>query len=507
MPDAEPKHEIDTLPDATLGVRIPSATAENATGGVRPVTTADELRGGVRGEPPLTARLEPWMTTLLADPEACAGLVAEHGSPVNVLDPRPLLRNASELVDAAEPLGVDVRIYLARKANKALELVEVALAAGHGVDVASLAELRQVLELGALPERVLLTAAVKPDALVAEAVSSGVIVSLDSVAELHRIAGAARAAGVEAPVMPRVAVPPEAGLRPTRFGEPPRRWVAEIAVWPEGVRVVGVHAHLDGYGAADRRSALAACLEVADAFAALGRPVEFVDLGGGVPMSYLDDAGQWRAFWDAVADGPGPDELLWRDRTLTKVYPYHQTPVRGGWLTDVLTGVLPNGDTAAEALARRGLRLHLEPGRSLLDGCGLTLARVSFVKDRSDGVRLVGLEMNRTQCRSTSDDFLVDPVLVPVPEADESAVPVRAFLVGAYCIEDEVLLLRRMVFPRGVAVGDLIAFVNTGGYLMHILESASHQIPLARNLVARQGRFVLDRIDGGACRRPRETAQ
>ena len=40
-----------------------------------------------------------------------------------------------------------------------------------------------------------------------------------------------------------------------------------------------------------------------------------------------------------------------------------------------------------------------------------------------------------------------------------------------------------MRFPRGVAVGDLVVLPNTAGYLMHILESASHQIPLARNVI------------------------
>jgi len=37
--------------------------------------------------------------------------------------------------------------------------------------------------------------------------------------------------------------------------------------------------------------------------------------------------------------------------------------------------------------------------------------------------------------------------------------------------------------------------VNTGGYLMHILESASHQIPLARNVVRCDAGFTLDPID------------
>jgi len=138
------------------------------------------------------------------------------------------------------------------------------------------------------------------------------------------------------------------------------------------------------------------------------------------------------------------------------------------------------------------LRLHLEPGRSLVDGCGLTLAEVAFTKTRSDGVPLVGLAMNRPQCRTTSDDFLIDPYLVKrTPPSEE----IEAFLVGAYCIEDEVILRRKIRFPAGVAPGDIVAIPNTAGYFMHILESASHQIPLAKNVVWPDGE--LDAIDRG----------
>lgn len=447
------------------------------------------LRRGVRGEPPLTGRLEPWMEELLSDPDGCAALLDEHDSPVNVLDPGPLTRNAAELVDAGAAAGVEVGVHFARKANKALCFVTRALAEGHGVDVSSLAELRQALAAGMPGERVLLTAAVKPDPLLAEAVAAGVIVSLDSRDELARVAAAAQAAGKTATVMPRVAPEPASGLRPSRFGEPASAWVA--AGFPPHVRALGVHAHLDGYAIADRLAVLSDCLVVADALGSSAHPVEFVDLGGGVPMSYLDDRAEWEAFWAAARD-TADERLLWRDRPVTTVYPYWQRPVRGEWLAALLAEPLGEG-TVAAALRERGLRLHLEPGRSLLDGCGLTLARVAFTKRRSDGVGLVGLEMNRTQCRSTSDDFLVDPVLVrrtpPGPATD-------AFLVGAYCIEDELILNRRLRFAEGVAAGDIVALVNTAGYLMHILESASHQIPLARNVVRDPaGPFVLDRLD------------
>jgi diaminopimelate decarboxylase len=434
------------------------------------------------------------MRGLLGDPVACNSLIDRFGSPVNVIDAAPLSRNAAELVLAGERLGVEVRVFFARKANKALSLVAAADRAGHGVDVASLAELQQALAAGVPADRVVLTAAVKSRNLLEAAVSAGVMVAADTVAELTELTSIAADVARTARVLLRIAPSPAHGLPPTRFGELPELWLRALGGGPEpGRAIVGVHAHLHGYRVDHRLFALGECLHLVDALIAAGHHPAFIDLGGGVPMSYLDDPEEWRRFWEALRSPHAAESLTWKDARLETVYPYYQEPVRSGWLDDLLKGQAPgHSGTAARELQRRGLALHLEPGRCLLDGCGLTLARVVFVKCRSDGVPLVGLEMNRTQCRSTSDDFLVDPVLVrrgtPGPAAD-------GFLVGAYCIEDELILQRRMHFPNGVAPGDVVAFVNTAGYQMHILESASHQIPLATNVVQTGEGFVRDPID------------
>lgn len=161
------------------------------------------------------------MATLLADHARCAALVQQYDSPVNLIDPRPLGRNADELVAAGRSAGVPIGLYFARKANKALSLVDEVVRRGHGVDVASEPELRQVLQRGVAGDRIILTAAIKPERLLRLAVRAGVTISLDSPAEASVVAGLAASIGMSARVAPRLAPEPELGLPPTRFGARP----------------------------------------------------------------------------------------------------------------------------------------------------------------------------------------------------------------------------------------------------------------------------------------------
>ncbi|MFC5939711.1 alanine racemase [Corynebacterium choanae] len=456
---------------------------------------------------PLQARLAPWMQTLLDAPERLREAVATYGSPINIVNPAALPACAAELVAAGRRHDVAVEIFFARKANKALSFVDAARDAGHGIDVASLRELAQVLARGVDPAKIIVSAAIKPAALLRLAVEHGVTVSIDNPTEMSRLAAIATQLGRQTPIAFRIATDP-AYHRPTRFGERPATWCQLLADGlPSGLTLVGVHLHLHGYSAADRAQALGDALQVVDAATAAGHQLTFVDLGGGIPMSYLSSATQWETFQQARAElaaHPIADptkQWTWNNDPLSNHYPFYQQPIRGEWLTTLLTATITCGgkpSTVAAALRTRGLALHLEPGRSVLDGGGMTVAEVIHIKHRTDGVGLVVCGMNRTQCRTTSDDILLDPILVPQPDAPTGGTdaPFTGFLVGAYCIEDEVLVRRAMHFPHGVHPGDLIAIPNTAGYFMHILESASHQIPLAHTLtLTGNDELVLDDID------------
>ena len=124
----------------------------------------------IHGTVPLRAQWERWMRELVENPQHVSALTSRYGSPVNVLNPAPLRHNAHELLDAGASHGVENQVFFARKANKALCFVDAARDAGLGVDVASENELRQVLDRGVAPERIILSAAIKTDGLLRLAV-------------------------------------------------------------------------------------------------------------------------------------------------------------------------------------------------------------------------------------------------------------------------------------------------------------------------------------------------
>jgi diaminopimelate decarboxylase len=481
---------------------------------------AQSLRARCEGVVPLSARLAPWQRDLCRRPALLNELLDAYGSPVNVIDPSPMAYNVAELADSAARCGVDLGLYFARKANKALALVDEARRLGLGIDLASEPELAQVLERGVPGSALVMTAAVKPAKLLALCISSGATVVIDNTDELRLVDVLADEMGKSVSVALRLA-PNLGGDRiPTRFGFGLSEAIAAVADKHRRLRIDGVHFHLDGYDAGDRVGALGGAFALIDALRERGHAPGFVDIGGGIPMSYLDSARQWADFWTEhhkalrgereplTFEGHGLGLVAHRGEIVGRpnVYPYHQALTRGPWLTEILTSQISSAGGAisvADGLRERGLQLRAEPGRALLDGCGLTAARVAYRKQRADGAWLIGVEMNRTQCRSTSDDFLIDPLLVR-PEATERPAapaggptpPIEGYLVGAYCIERELLTWRRLRFPEGVGVGDIVVFPNTAGYLMHILESSSHQIPLAHNLIVGQGQApYLDPID------------
>ncbi|MCA9039778.1 MAG: Y4yA family PLP-dependent enzyme [Planctomycetaceae bacterium] len=494
-------------------ISISANETENSTG---------DVRSNCQGVVPLSSRLEPWMLRLCKGTQL-GSLVQEYGSPLNILNDRAFRRNIARLYQVAESQQLHFDLFFARKSNKCLAFLDVIRELGSGVDVASEPELLQTLKKGITGNRIVCTAAVKSPQLLDVCIENNVTIVIDNPDELRIAAYIACQKNQVAQIALRASEFEHEGTTlESRFGFPIsmlRNHFYQLMKQEHvsaAVKLVGVQFHLDGSCVEERVSAIRELLPLIDHWRTEGHPIQFLDIGGGFPMSYLEDRHQWSSFWmehaRALMGQRSPvtyqnhglgliavNEQIYGQRNC---YPCWQSPVQGEWFEQLLDSQC-GLNTVADAIKKRNLELRCEPGRSLLDGCGMTVARVEYRKQRTNGDWLIGLSMNQTQCRTSSDDFLVDPLLIQsqVTESSQSLArkrpPMEGYLVGAYCTESELLALRKFRFPRGISVGDHIVFPNTAGYLMHFRESRSHQFPLAKNIFLNesQNTIELDEID------------
>lgn len=458
------------------------------------------------------------MRSLLLDGrDQLDGAIQKYGSPLNLIHPKSLQSNLRSLLRVAKDRGIEFQPFFARKANKCLAFVDAALQIGCGVDLASENELEQVLSRNPSGSRLICTAAIKSEALIRRCIERQVVVAIDNEVELERCIRQGEQLGIQPAIAIRLGGFMHKGHKlHTRFGFDIEEIHDHISRWQANqlrLKILGLHFHLDGYDVGQRLSAINQCLELLTMLRLKGYQPAFLDIGGGLPVSYLESETQWLNFWEAhrkaligitepVTYRNHPLGLLVHQGKILgvpNVYPYFQFRKADQWLASILdSSTEGSSHTIASRIADLRLELRCEPGRSALDGGGLTAARVEFVKRHPNGDWFVGLAMNRTQCRTSSDDFLVDPLVLSAGSISEFGTGISSgYFVGAYCTESELLSLRRFSFSCGINVGDIVVFPNTAGYFMHFLESRSHQFPLAKNLVLSDCglEFELDDID------------
>ena len=290
---------------------------------------------------------------------ALSDLACEHGTPLYVYDEATLRARARAYRDALAGYPGSARTVYACKANATVGLLRVLVEEGMGMDVASEGELAHALAAGAAPERLVVHGNNKSDADVRAAVTAraGLLV-VDHLEELDQVERIAAEQGREQPVLLRVTPGIEADTHAkiqtahaaSKFGMAPAEIGAAIeraAACPH-LRLDGLHVHL-GSQIRDLDAHLAAVAWLARFEPAARLPV--LDLGGGLAIPYTDDD-----------DAP-----------------------------DLHTAVTATATAVARSFDPRP-ELVLEPGRSVVGTCGVTLYTVGAVKETAAGVTYVAVD-------------------------------------------------------------------------------------------------------------------
>ncbi|MEU2494283.1 Y4yA family PLP-dependent enzyme [Streptomyces sp. NPDC007883] len=470
----------------------------------------------------LRPRVDPPLASLLTDQHFLRSLVDTLGSPLNVLLPDVVVENAARFRAVYRRHHLTGRVYFAHKANRSSALVRRLAAedpAAVGVDVASLAELQHALGCGFTGDRIMATGP-KDTAFLWLAARVGATVSLDSRGELERLSALVRTHGLaRVAVLVRLSGFESAAghggsgtrllSRRSRFGTPVRDTEGLLSALERNadtVEFAGAAYHLDTTSVEEKARALEQCVLFMDECRARGFTPRTLDIGGGFGVGYVAEAEDWERWTTALTEavlGVRPP-LTWRGhgyglrneggtvRGAAALYPAYRSTAGPGYLDELLS--LPGpalGRPPATLLLEHLHDLYIEPGRSLVDQCGLSLARVLDVRpaDPDSGQYLVHLAMNAGDMSLEEHGVLVDPVLLPRGEdAAGDGEPVGAYLTGNLCLEGDLITRRLVSLHRLPRAGDLLAFANTAGYAMDFHAHHAQRQPVARTVaVERRG--------------------
>jgi diaminopimelate decarboxylase len=277
-----------------------------------------------------------------------SALEEKHGTPSYVYSKKTIEENAKAYVNSFT--NTRNLACFAVKSLSNLSILKIIKDAGCGFDIVSGGELHRVLSIGAEPKKIIFSGVGKTKNEIQQGINSGILsFNVESESELYRIEKIAD--GIGSPASISIRINPDidsggheyitTGRKGDKFGISDTRKVIDLckhAHQSKNLRIVGLACHigsqildLDGFlKSADK------IFELADELANFDISLEFLDLGGGLGISYENE------------DPPSPLELI---------------------------------SCLEDKFKNRKERLIVEPGRSISANAGVLITRVEYIKD------------------------------------------------------------------------------------------------------------------------------
>jgi diaminopimelate decarboxylase len=397
-----------------------------------------------------------------------ADIAREVGTPTYVYSRGTLAEHLTRVREAFE--AVDPLICYSVKSCGNLAVLRTLVDLGAGMDVVSGGELHRALAAGCPPERIVYAGVGKRDDEIAAALDAGIhLLNVESEQEFENIARIARGRGVSCrcalrinpDVDPKTHRHTTTGTKETKFGvdiERARHFFRTHGRDPHA-RLVGLHLHIGSpvYETGPYVEAVRRALALRAELVSEGFEVSVLDAGGGFAADY--ETGR--------------------------------SPAAADYAAAIVPLLLP--------AVRGGMRVVLEPGRSIAANAGILLTRVQYVKRSGDKrFAICDAGMNALLRPSHYDAFHfiwpAEPRDGFVP-ARRAADPGLAGLepcdvVGPLCETGDYLALDRALPP--VERGDLLAVFTAGAYGMS-MASRYNSSPLPAEVLVDGDGFSLAR--------------
>jgi diaminopimelate decarboxylase len=361
---------------------------------------------------------------LFCEEVAVSDIASSVGTPFYLYS-RKTLESHFKAFDSAFS-KVDHIICFSAKANSNLAVLRTFVRLGGGVDVVSAGEIYRAIQAGVKPEKIVYSGVGKRADEIEYALQQPILMfNIESSQELLAIDHIAGKLGLKAPVSLRVNpdVDPKThpyistGLKKNKFGINIQRSIDEyiLASTLQNTDVIGVSCHIGSQltEVGPFVEAVQRIKELVSKLRAIGIQIRYVDLGGGLGITYHQE------------EPPAPRDYA-----------------------EALMKELPGLDCT----------LILEPGRVIVGNAGILVTRVLYTKE--------GGEKNFVIVDAAMND-LIRPSLYgsyqriqPVNKKDR--IEMTADVVGPICESGDFLAKDRKI-PK-VEPGELLAVMSAGAY-------------------------------------------
>lgn len=464
----------------------------------------------------LTPRVHPTIADFTKEKGTLFQLCRALGSPLNVLFPELVHDNVQGFQSVFSQFGVIGKIFFAHKCNQSESIIRRLSVEKAGLDISSADELRHALGAGFDGSRLEATGPKNAEFL-GLAIQHNVTVNVDSIAELQHIIALRQVLSAAKPtrILLRLSGFEAEHSRflnkGSRFGIPLCELAHAFGIldqWRKEVLLHGFSFHLDTVSVVERAVAIENCFQIFDE--ALGRDFEpqVLNIGGGFKVNYLTSEDEWNAYTSAIKEavlGTRPP-MTWQGNSFGmsadkgklrgnfNSYNYYDEQTGPKFLAELLSHRFANlGDMTAGTLLRDNMiELWIEPGRSLVDQTGMTVARVNSVRKSSRNENIVCLNMKRQDICFLDQEIFVDPLVVYKDELPGDQEPCPVYFAGNLCLESDLVYRHLTYLPRMPQPGDLVAFMNTAGYFMDFSATNSIMQPIGKKVAVcrRDGQFT-----------------
>jgi diaminopimelate decarboxylase len=387
-----------------------------------------------------------------------------YGTPTYVYSAATVADNYARITGSMK--GLDVRVCYAVKANANLSLLRYLGNLGSSFDFASAGEMRRVGAAGASVKESVFAGVGKAEAEIRLALEAGIFsFHVESEPELARINHVAGKLGVKAPIAIRVNPDVDAlthakittGTSANKFGIPLRQAPAayEAASKYPNITIKGVQSHIGS-----QITEIGPFVETLEKLAPLAADlkrrhgISYISIGGGIGVVYRD----------ALASGP----FSWWE-----TQPEGKRP-----LTPETYGA-----ALAPALKELGLKVLLEPGRSMVANAGVLLSRVEYLK-RGQGKNflIIDAAMNDLVRPAMYDSY---HEIVPL-HRDTTRRALVADIVGPICESTDTFARDRQLQELGE--GEYLAIMSAGAY-GHVMASRYNARPIPAEVLVKGSAF------------------